>query len=199
MKLEDLRVEFNKRFAAGEQYIEIVLKYNENTNLDDEIDYEIKETAKNYIWEQRAVYNKILPIIEYFEFKYKSLFSEHVWDYIIYGENGLVENLIPLQREYNNIKNYKSNFLNRCNFGNVFVEDGSVDMDDLAEEGVTPGKIITYRQGSLAPTIPPVDKDIYLIYNEELNNLNREIEAAADHFLRCRIENNKGKHEENIE
>ena len=32
------------------------------------------------------------------------------------------------------------------------VEDGSVDTDELSEEGLAPGKIIIYRQGSSCPS-----------------------------------------------
>lgn len=36
--------------------------------------------------------------------------------------------------------------------GAVAVEDGSVDVDELAEEGLMPGKILVYRQGSTPPS-----------------------------------------------
>jgi hypothetical protein len=35
--------------------------------------------------------------------------------------------------------------------GVLAVEDGSVDVDELAEEGLSPGKILVYRQGGNAP------------------------------------------------
>jgi hypothetical protein len=35
----------------------------------------------------------------------------------------------------------------------MLVEDGSVDVDDLCEEGLAPGKVLVYRQGSNAPAI----------------------------------------------
>ena len=35
--------------------------------------------------------------------------------------------------------------------GVLTVEDGSTDVDDLAEEGLSPGKVLVYRQGSKAP------------------------------------------------
>ena len=37
--------------------------------------------------------------------------------------------------------------------GIVTVEDGSVDIDELADEGLSPGKILVYRQGSKEPGI----------------------------------------------
>lgn len=64
---------------------------------------------------------------------------------------GIVERLIPVQRAYNAVKNRKHEFLNRISMGVLTVEDGSVDLDNLEEEGLSPGKILVYRQGSNAP------------------------------------------------
>lgn len=63
----------------------------------------------------------------------------------------VVTRLIPLQRAYNAVKNRKHEFLNRISMGTVAVEDGSVNCDELAEDGLTPGKIIVYRQGGKPP------------------------------------------------
>ncbi len=65
----------------------------------------------------------------------------------------MVERTIPLQRAYNAVKNRKHEFLNRIAMGVLTVEDGSVDVDDLADEGLSPGKIIVYRQGSQPPRL----------------------------------------------
>ncbi|MDE7440359.1 MAG: hypothetical protein K2N23_07630 [Clostridia bacterium] len=63
----------------------------------------------------------------------------------------VVSRLIPLQRAYNAVKNRKHEFLNRISMGTLAVEDGSVDTDELVEDGLTPGKIIVYRQGGTPP------------------------------------------------
>ena len=65
----------------------------------------------------------------------------------------MVERLIPVQKAYNAVKNRKQEFLNRLTMGVVSVEDGSVDTDELAEEGLSPGKIIVYRQGANPPAL----------------------------------------------
>lgn len=65
----------------------------------------------------------------------------------------VVDRLIPVQRAYNAVKNRKHEFLNRFALGTVAVEDGSVDVDGLEEDGLTPGKIIVYRQGAKPPEI----------------------------------------------
>jgi hypothetical protein len=82
----------------------------------------------------------------------------------------IIERLIPVQRAYNAVKNRKHEFLNRLSTGVMTVEDGSVDTDDLAEEGLSPGKVLVYRQGSQPPemmneTTLPSD------FNEEENKL----------------------------
>lgn len=65
----------------------------------------------------------------------------------------VIERLIPVQRAFNAVKNRKHEFLNRLSMGVMTVEDGSMDVDDLAEEGLSPGKVLVYRQGSKAPEI----------------------------------------------
>ena len=68
-----------------------------------------------------------------------------------YGTS-MVERCIPIQRAYNAVKNRKHEFLNRIAMGVLMVEDGSVDTVDLEEDGLSPGKILVYRQGSTPPT-----------------------------------------------
>lgn len=63
----------------------------------------------------------------------------------------MISRLIPVQRSYNSVKNRKHEYLNRLTLGVLAVEDGSVDIDNLEEEGLAPGKILVYRQGSTAP------------------------------------------------
>lgn len=63
----------------------------------------------------------------------------------------LIERMIPLQRAYNAVKNRKHEFLNRLTLGVLAVEDGSVDVENLEDEGLAPGKILVYRQGADAP------------------------------------------------
>lgn len=87
--------------------------------------------------------------------------------------SSLIERLIPLQRSFNAVKNRKHEFLNRLSMGVLTVEDGSLDVDDLNQDGLSPGKILVYRQGSKAPEIMsettlPVD------FTEEENKLLNE-------------------------
>ncbi len=65
--------------------------------------------------------------------------------------SSVIDRLIPVQRAYNAVRNRKHEFLNRVSMGVLTVEDGSVDTDELTEEGLLPGKVLVYRQGAKAP------------------------------------------------
>ena len=65
----------------------------------------------------------------------------------------VIDRLIPVQRAYNAVRNRKHEFLNRAAMGVLTVEDGSVDTDELTEEGLLPGKVLVYRQGGKAPAM----------------------------------------------
>ena len=68
-----------------------------------------------------------------------------------YGTS-VVERAIPIQRDYNALKNRKNEFLNRLTMGVMMVEDGAVDIDSLESDGLYPGKVLVYRQGANVPT-----------------------------------------------
>ncbi|MCH5164805.1 MAG: hypothetical protein J1G01_00185 [Clostridiales bacterium] len=65
--------------------------------------------------------------------------------------SSIIERSIPVQRAYNAVKNRKHEFMNRLSMGVMAVEDGSVDIDNLEQEGISPGKILVYRQGATPP------------------------------------------------
>ncbi|MGN1042023.1 MAG: hypothetical protein ACI4SK_00915, partial [Christensenellales bacterium] len=67
--------------------------------------------------------------------------------------SSIIDRLIPVQRAYNAVKNRKHEYMNRMAMGVLMVEDGSIDVDDIEEEGIAPGKIIVYRQGSNMPVL----------------------------------------------
>ena len=66
--------------------------------------------------------------------------------------SSVVERCIPLQQDYNALKNRKIEYLNRISMGVVMAEEGSIDIDNLEDEGLEPGKVIVYRQGANPPT-----------------------------------------------
>lgn len=79
----------------------------------------------------------------------------------------IIERIIPIQRVYNAVKNRKHEFLNRLSMGILTVEDGSVDIDNLEEEGLSPGKVLIYRQGSNVPKMMECDTLPYDFEKEE--------------------------------
>ncbi len=65
----------------------------------------------------------------------------------------VVDRLIPLQRAYNAVRNRKHEYFNRSVMNVLAVEDGSVDTDALEIDGLSPGKVLVYRQGSRMPEV----------------------------------------------
>lgn len=125
--------QFYKRFANGEQYIEIS-PFGE-----------IAEQDRRYYWQLQRVYNHIKPLID--------LYGKGLTEEQLYGRNGLVSLLEPYQREYNRIMNKHSEHIAFATLGYMAVEDGSVDADELSEEGLMAGKVLIYRQGGRPPEI----------------------------------------------
>ena len=65
----------------------------------------------------------------------------------------VIDRLIPVQRAFNAVKNRKHEYMSRLSMGVLAVEEGSIDLDGLEEEGLAPGRVITYRQGSTPPLL----------------------------------------------
>ena len=86
--------------------------------------------------------------------------------------SSIIERLIPVQRAYNAVKNRKHEFLNRMSVGTLAVEDGSIDVDDLEQEGLCPGKDLVYRQGATIPQVLDNQAIPTEFSNEEENLLN---------------------------
>lgn len=153
---------YHRRFANGEQNLELNLQRRTIIAKD-----------KDYYWQEKAVYNHILPIIK--------TIAKDLDESLIYGENGLVALLIPYQRAYNAVKNREMEYINRQSIGILCVEDGSVDVDDLCEEGLSGGKILVYRQGSNAP-IFEMGKLNTKPYIESSENILKEMYELAKSF-----------------
>ena len=91
----------------------------------------------------------------------------------LFWGGSVVERMIPVQRAYNAVKNRKHEFINRLSMGVLTVEDGSVDVDELEEDGLSPGKILVYRQGANMPRILPTDS-VPANFTEEEQRLENE-------------------------
>lgn len=169
--------EFHKRFANGEQFIHL-----DGRN-------EIVEETKTFFWQVNEVYNRILPAIHRLKSKYP-----YITEKDIYGEKGLVAALVPIQRAYNAVKNRKLEYLNRLTAGTLMVEDGSVDTNNIEEEGLTPGKILVYRQGSYKPEFLEGNKlnlDFFDLEEERLLADFNNIISGFECFIKYKKEKNK--------
>ncbi len=79
----------------------------------------------------------------------------------------LIDRMIPVQRAFNAVKNRKHEFLNRLTMGVLAVEDGSVDTEELLEEGLAPGKVLVYRRGAQPPQMLGTDSMPSEFHDEE--------------------------------
>ncbi len=79
----------------------------------------------------------------------------------------VVDRLIPVQRAYNAVRNRKHEFFNRAVMNVLAVEDGSIDTDELEIDGLSPGKVLVYRQGSKVPEIMQNPKQTLEFDSEE--------------------------------
>lgn len=160
---------FHKRFADGEQYLTI--------NQSGEI---VNTFNKTYYWQEVAVYNHIKPIIETINLEYFSVIN----DDLLYGENGLVAMLVPIQRAYNALCNRKTEYINRLCMGTLLVEDGSVDIDALEEDGLNPnGKVLCYRQGANKPEIMYPNVAEFDFFETERQRLLEEFNVIIEGFV----------------
>lgn len=90
----------------------------------------------------------------------------------------VIEELIPLQRAYNGCINRIHEYIKRIAIQSYIAEEGSVDVAEYEEDGVAPGAILTYKQGSNPPKPLPngvLPKEVM----EERHNLNRDMEYIA--------------------
>lgn len=135
--------DFYKRFAQGEQNIKIV-------------NNRIEEEQVTYYWQENDTYNFILPILQ----KYKQKIDLMGED-AVYGKGGFIAQLEPLQRAYNKVMRKQMEIINKINLTPLAVEDGSVDIDAIEEEGLNPGRVLVYRQGAKQPQYMNVGLEEY--------------------------------------
>lgn len=175
-----IRIKFRKEFADGKQnrYID-----PEGNIVDDEL---------RYYWEQRSIYNITGCLVGSAKVYLKRIAEKDNnenfddLDEIIYDDNGLVDMLIPCQRAYNALKGRYAEYINRLSTGVIVVEDGSVDIDELVEDGIASGKVIVYRQGSVPPTISYTDPKVLETINEQCDAVyNEMLEIVRLFILRC--------------
>lgn len=69
---------------------------------------------------------------------------------VLWGSS-VVERCIPVQRDYNAVRNRINEYMARMTIGNMAVEQGSLVDDSVLETGLPPGTVIEYKPGTQPP------------------------------------------------
>lgn len=122
----------------------------------------------------RILYYGTLPIDEY---PLAMLRTKRVAG-MFFGRS-VIEDLIPLQRAYNGVKNKIHDYIRSLALNPLLVPEGAVDdVDSLAQSGVAPGDIVEYNPDRGEPK-PLVTQTLAAGVFEECENLSREMEYVA--------------------
>ncbi len=90
----------------------------------------------------------------------------------------VIEDLIPRQRAYNGCLNRIHEYIKRIAIQGHWVEEGSVDITELEEEGAAPGAVLVYRKGS-QPPVPIPNGNLPSEIMQERYNLKSDMEYVA--------------------
>ena len=142
---------------------------------------EFPEGRLSIVAGDKLVYMGELPYVNYVESKRGYPFVKQNSTSIpnCFWGHSIIERLIPIQKSYNALKNRKHEYLNRLSMGVLAVEDGSVDIDNLEDEGLMPGKVLVYRNGSTAPRMLSTGSVPIDFQYEEKQLLNEFIEISG--------------------
>lgn len=69
---------------------------------------------------------------------------------VLWGTS-VVERCIPIQRDYNAVRNRINEYMARMTIGNMVVEQGSLVDDSILDGGLPPGTVIEYKSGMQPP------------------------------------------------
>lgn len=69
---------------------------------------------------------------------------------ILWGSS-VVERCIPVQRDYNAVRNRINEYIARMTIGNMVVEQGSLVDDSILDTGLPPGSVVEYKPGTAQP------------------------------------------------
>ena len=90
----------------------------------------------------------------------------------------VIEDLIPRQRAYNGCLNRIHEFIKRIAIGNLSVQEGSIDIEEYEENGLAPGAMLVYRDGTNPPT-PIPNGNLPGEIMQERYNLKSDMEYVA--------------------
>lgn len=69
---------------------------------------------------------------------------------ILWGST-VVERCIPIQRDYNAVRNRINEYMARMTIGNMVVEQGALVDDSILDTGLPPGTVVEYKSGMQPP------------------------------------------------
>lgn len=89
-----------------------------------------------------------------------------------------IQDLIPLQREYNRLKNLLHTAIGLTALGGLMAEEGSIDVDEYVDGWTQPGAIMTYHRGASPPRAresTPISPAI----RDEIQNIRHDMEYMS--------------------
>lgn len=90
----------------------------------------------------------------------------------------VIEELIPLQRAYNGCKNKIHDYITTLAANSFLVEEGSIDVEAMEENGTAPGTPVVYKKGYSAP-VPLRHESMPGEIYAECEQLARDMEYTA--------------------
>lgn len=93
---------------------------------------------------------------------------------VLWGAS-VVERCIPIQRDYNAVRNRINEYMARMTIGNMAVEQGSLVDDSILDGGLPPGSVIEYKPGSQPP--------VWMAPQEIPATLLQQVEALYNEFV----------------
>ena len=93
-------------------------------------------------------------LFRYGALPYREIPIVAVKDQVVAGQffgKSVIQDLIPLQRAYNGVKNKIHDYIQTVAANPLAVAEGSADVDDLVDNGIPPNKIIVYNPNRGGP------------------------------------------------
>lgn len=126
---------------------ELVLEYYERPNRD------FPEGRHVIIVGDICVHVGVLPykVGQYYRRGYPFVHQRCLKSTGILWGTSVVERCIPVQRDYNAVRNRINEYIARMTIGNMAVEQGSLVDDSILDTGLPPGSVIEYKPGTTPP------------------------------------------------
>lgn len=93
---------------------------------------------------------------------------------VLWGSS-VIERCIPVQRDYNAIRNRINEYIARMTIGNLVAEKGSLVDESVLEDGLSPGTVLEYNPGSNPP--------MWMTPQEIPATLLQQIDALQNEFV----------------